>query len=331
MKEERTIQACFMAAVTETLLLALLDLFHVLKILLLDPIIALVRFLVLSDSKLKKYYNDKTVVITGASSGIGAALSKQFAIYGANIVLIARSIDKLNEVAHECSLLNPRNKYMILVMDVEKYQEITEESLNKSIGSLLLQNGLPSTIDALILNAGISSRGSVVDTDIKTFEKLMNTNFYGPVAFVKATLPKMIKHTSENKSNSCNITVISSVQGKLGISLRSSYAASKFAIQGFCESLRAEVSGKRINVLVVSPSYVNTRLSLNAVNGDGSNYGKMDETTASGMDPMDLAARVVKSIYLKENDVVYANLKSLLAINLKVQFPDLLVKILRQK
>ena len=320
-----------MVAIVETLLLTLLDLLHVLKLIILDPIFALVRFLSLNDSKLKKYYNNKTVVITGASSGIGAALSKKIAKLGANIILIARNIDKLNDVANECRLLNPKNKYIVVTMDMEKYQELTETTINKSIAPLLLENGLSSTIDIVILNAGISSRGSVVDTEIKTFEKLMNTNFYGPVAFVKAVLPKMIKQTSESKANSCNITVISSVQGKLGISLRSSYAASKFAIQGFCESLRAEVISKRINVLVVSPSYVNTRLSLNAVNGDGSNYGKMDETTASGMDPMDLAANVVDSIYLKEHDVVYANLKSMLAINLKVQFPDLLVKILKQK
>lgn len=320
-----------MAAVAGALLLALLDLLHVVKVLLLDPIMTLVQLVSLSDSKLKKYYNNKTVVITGASSGIGAALSKQFAKLGANIILIARNVDKLNDVANECRLLNPRNKYMVVAMDMEKYQEITDDNVNKSIAPLLCENGLSSTIDIVILNAGISSRGSVVDTEIKTFEKLMNTNFYGPVAFIKAVLPNMIKHTSENKSNSCNITVISSVQGKLGISLRSSYAASKFAIQGFCESLRAELSSKRINVLVVSPSYVNTRLSLNAVNGDGSNYGKMDETTASGMDPDNLAGNVVKSVYLKENDVVYANLKSLLAISLKVQFPDLLVKILKQK
>lgn len=320
-----------MAAVAGALLLALLDLLHVVKVLLLDPIMTLVQLVSQSDSKLKKYYNNKTVVITGASSGIGAALSKQFAKLGANIILIARNVDKLNDVANECRLLNPRNKYMVVAMDMEKYQEITDDNVNKSIAPLLRENGLSSTIDIVILNAGISSRGSVVDTEIKTFEKLMNTNFYGPVALIKAVLPNMIKHTSENKSNSCNITVISSVQGKLGISLRSSYAASKFAIQGFCESLRAELSSKRINVLVVSPSYVNTRLSLNAVNGDGSNYGKMDETTASGMDPDDLAGSVVKSVYLKENDVVYANLKSLLAISLKVQFPDLLVKILKQK
>lgn len=320
-----------MAAVAGALLLALLDLLHVVKVLLLDPIMTLVQLVSQSDSKLKKYYNNKTVVITGASSGIGAALSKQFAKLGANIILIARNVDKLNDVANECRLLNPRNKYMVVAMDMEKYQEITDDNVNKSIAPLLRENGLSSTIDIVILNAGISSRGSVVDTEIKTFEKLMNTNFYGPVALIKAVLPNMIKYTSENKSNSCNITVISSVQGKLGISLRSSYAASKFAIQGFCESLRAELSSKRINVLVVSPSYVNTRLSLNAVNGDGSNYGKMDETTASGMDPDDLAGSVVKSVYLKENDVVYANLKSLLAISLKVQFPDLLVKILKQK
>lgn len=320
-----------MLAIAKALMLGLLDLLHVAKLFLLDPILAFVRFLSLRDGTLKKYYNDKTVVITGASSGIGAALCKKMAKLGANVILIARNVDKLNDVANECRVLNPRNKYMVVAMDMEKYQEITEDCFSKLIAPLLLENGLPSSFDVVILNAGISSRGSVIDTEIKTFEKLMNTNFYGPVAFIKAVLPKMIKHTSENKSTSCNITVISSVQGKLGISLRSSYAASKFAIQGFCESLRAEISSKRINVLVVSPSYVNTRLSLNALNGDGSNYGKLDETTAGGMDPMDLATNVVNSIYLKENDVVFANLKSLLAINLKVQFPDLLVKILKQK
>ena len=90
-----------MAAVAGALLLALLDLLHVVKVLLLDPIMTLVQLVSQSDSKLKKYYNNKTVVITGASSGIGAALSKQCAKLGANIIRIARNVDKLNDVANE--------------------------------------------------------------------------------------------------------------------------------------------------------------------------------------------------------------------------------------
>jgi dehydrogenase/reductase SDR family protein 7B len=127
------------------------------------------------------------------------------------------------------------------------------------------------------------------------------------------------------------IPVISSVQGKLGLPFRTSYAASKHALQGFYDSLRAEVISKNIRLTTISPGYVKTNLSLNALNGDGSSYGKLDETTANGMNPSALAKIVLKSINENKKDVVIADSKTVSAIQLNVMFPDITAWIMAKR
>jgi short-subunit dehydrogenase len=151
------------------------------------------------------------------------------------------------------------------------------------------------------------------------------------------------------KNQKSHVAVISSVQGKIGIPLRTSYAgttrrqpsphvlfmnhiaASKHALQAYFDGLRAEVESQGVAITVVSPGYVRTSLSLNALRPDGSKHGEMDETTAKGMDPSQVAKDVLRAIVDGERDVVLADAKSKLAIQAKVQFPDLIANVIKMK
>jgi dehydrogenase/reductase SDR family member 7B len=136
---------------------------------------------------------------------------------------------------------------------------------------------------------------------------------------------------SQGSSDTRSIGVISSVQGKLGIPFRTSYAASKHALQGYFDGLRAELAGSDICVTTVSPGYVKTALSMNALNADGSKYNKMDDTTAGGMDPEDVARMVLLSMARKEADVILADSKTCIAVQLKALFPEFVAWIMRKR
>jgi len=245
---------------------------------------------------------------------------------GAHVILSSRDLKKLNDVSLECqeiALSKKIQKFFVIQVDMEAYNKMDEYW--KNCQKTLENNSLSSTIDVLILNAGISSRGACNETSIDVLEKLMAINFYGPVALTKHILSSM----EEKRSGA--IAVISSVQGKLGIPFRTSYAASKHALQGFYDSLRAEVISKNIRLTTISPGYVKTNLSLNALNGDGSSYGKLDETTANGMNPSALAKIVLKSINENKKDVVIADSKTILAIQLNVMFPEITAWIMAKR
>eukprot|EP00536_Pseudo-nitzschia_multiseries_P005876 jgi/Psemu1/303697/fgenesh1_kg.119_\ len=126
---------------------------------------------------------------------------------------------------------------------------------------------------------------------------------------------------------------ISSVQGLMGIPSRTSYAASKFAVQGYCEALRAEVASSGVTVHCVSPGYIRTNLSRSAVTGDGSAYGEMDTTTANGADPLDVAVEILdRSVAGEEADfVVAATASAKIAIWLRALAPGVLRKLLVQR
>lgn len=281
------------------------------------------------DKDLRSFFCDKTVLVTGASSGIGEAMCLQLAKLSANVILTARNKDKLNDVAAKCQAIAPQNKFIVVQLDLEKYQKIDVAFCDAVFLKKLADVGLPwrgsGGIDVAILNAGMSCRGSVADTTMQSVEKLMATNFFGSAALAKGLLPHFLKRRQGT------IAVVSSVQGKIGMPLRAAYAASKFAVQGFFDSLRAELLCKNINVLTVSPGYVRTALSLNAVNGDGTNYGKMDETTAKGMDPKTLSGIILKAIADGKQDIVVADAKTVLGIRLNALFPELFTQMVKLK
>ncbi|XP_058013265.1 dehydrogenase/reductase SDR family member 7B isoform X5 [Ahaetulla prasina] len=211
----------------------------------------------------RAYLKDAVVVITGATSGLGKECAKAFHAAGSQLVLCGRSGERLQDVLQELSAaadpLKNGHKHHMVVFDLSDIKAVV--SAAKEILSCV------DHVDILINNAGISYRGTIIETVIEVDRKVMETNYFGPVALTKALLPAMIKRRKGH------IVTISSVQGKISIPFRSAYAASKHATQAFFDCLRAEVERFNIEVTVVSPGYIQTNLSLNAVTSDGSQYG----------------------------------------------------------
>ncbi len=259
-----------------------------------------------------KKFENKVIWITGASSGIGEATAYQFAKEGAKLILSARREDELLRVKENTQL--PDNQVFILPLDVEKIEDIPQKT-KQAVEHF-------GRIDVLFNNAGISQRGSVMETDMAVYQKIFNLNFFGVIALTKAVLPFM------QAQKSGQIAVTSSVSGKLATPMRSGYCASKHALHGFFDALRSEVYQDNIGVTLICPGYIHTNISLNAVAADGSKFGKMDENQANGMSPEECAKRIVEAIYAEKQEV-YMGGKEVLGVYLKRFFPRILSKLLR--
>jgi len=247
---------------------------------------------------------NKCVWITGASSGIGEALAYSFAKKGANLVLSARSIDKLKLTENKLTELGVNCLVLALdVTDANSFQAATKQVIEKF-----------NAIDYLINNAGISQRSEAKETSIEVDRKIMEVNFFGTVGLTKTVLEQMLK----NKSG--HITVISSISGKFGFPLRTAYSASKHALQGYFESLRAELHDDNIQVLIVSPGRINTPISKSALLKDGSEHGELDLGQANGMDVDKCADQIVSAIINGKKDVLIGK-KELLMVYIRRFFP----------
>jgi short-subunit dehydrogenase len=257
-------------------------------------------------------FKDKVVWITGASSGIGAALARESARRGARVVLSARNVEALESVAAECG---GRDRTLVLPMDVTHFDEC-----GALVSSVLARF---SRIDVLILNAGISQRGRAIDTSLAVDQAIFNTNFFGPVALTKAVLPTMLSQKSGH------IVVVSSLVGKFGTPLRSSYAASKHALQGFYDALRAEVWRDNIAVTIVLPGFIRTEVSKNALKGDGSRHGEMDASTGAGMEPAVCASRALDAVAAGKEEVLIGG-SELRGVYLKRFAPGLFSRFIRK-
>lgn len=255
----------------------------------------------------------KTVWITGASSGIGKAMALAFCKAGANVILSARNEAGLLEVKEEC---DSPGRTKILPLDLLQYE--TFDAKTKTAFSLF--NG----IDILINNGGISQRSLAMQTKLEVDQKLFNTNYFGTITLTKALLPYFVRQ------NRGQIVVITSVVGKIGTPLRSSYAGSKHALHGFFDSLRAEIHDYNIAVTLICPGYVNTDVSINALTADGSNQNTKDSATANGLSPEVFAKKALKIIANKKQEAVIGGKLEKLAVVVKRFFPLLLSKMIRK-
>ncbi|KAK1799329.1 hypothetical protein P4O66_007566, partial [Electrophorus voltai] len=254
---------------------------------------------------------DKVVVITGASSGLGKECAHVFHAAGARLILCGRNQKRLQEVVQELEAVTD-GKIRTYIPCIVVFDLSDPDTVSRAAIEILKCHG---HVDVLINNAGISYRGSILETRVSVQRDVMETNYFGPVAFTQAVLPSMVERGSGH------IVAISSVQGKIAIPYRSAYAASKHAMQAYFDCLRAEVERFGLQVSVISPGYIRTNLSVNAITGDGSKYGVMDRTTAMGWDPEKVAQAVLKAVCYRQKDVLLAGPLPALAVYLRTLWP----------
>jgi len=285
------------------------------------PVSLLYFFLKKSRRKSPLALQGKVVVVTGASSGLGASCAKLFHEIGCRVVLCGRNVDVLNETAKTLASSSSSANPFIHFYNPKCVQlDLANLSTIPASAKKILEAF--GTVDILINNAGISYRGEIETTDIDVDVKIMTVNYFGQVALTKALLSHLLRKDEVDPSTA-HIVAISSVQGKISIPFRSAYAASKHALQSFFDCLRAEVSGTPLSIHVLSPGYIKTNLSLNAMTGDGTNYGIIDDNTAQGMSPDQVAEEVLEMILKDKPDIVLARLKIRVAVYLRALIPAL--------
>ncbi|MDX5321100.1 MAG: SDR family oxidoreductase [Bacteroidota bacterium] len=232
-----------------------------------------------------KYYRDKTVLITGASSGIGEALALELAEQGARLILAARRMGELQRVGAACELLGAKE---ILCLEVDV---TIKEQVQKLIQTLRDKNW---TIDVLINNAGISQRALISESKEEVERQIMEVNYFAPVYLSKEIRPLFSKEA--------HMVIISSLSGLFGFPLRSTYAASKHALKGFFESWQVENPHPAISL--VFPGRIQSNISLHALEGDGTKHAVMDKAQEEGMPAKECAQIILKGTAKKKKKIV---------------------------
>jgi short-subunit dehydrogenase len=259
-------------------------------------------------------FKDKVIWITGASSGIGEALALAFAKKGARLILSARREQELQRVAKLTAL--PELDLMILPLDLS-------DTRMASAWAAQVMNKF-GRIDLLINNGGFSQRSAATATDEQVERQLMEVNYFSSVALSKAVLPYMLRQKSGH------LVVLSSIAGKFGFYLRSSYSAAKHALHGYFESLRLETEKQGIKTLIVCPGKVKTEISLHAKQGDGASHNKMDESHVNAMSAEECAMQIIRAIEQEKEEILIGG-KELMAVSLKRFFPRLFARIIRKQ
>lgn len=222
---------------------------------------------------------DKVVIITGASSGIGKALAFETGARGAIVVLAARSEQKLAEIESQLSASGVRS--LSVITDVSQ-----EEDCKHLIDTTIEKFG---RIDVLINNAGMSMRAIFEKTDLAVIHRLMDVNFWGTVYCTKYALPWLLKSKG-------SLVGVSSIAGYKGLPGRTGYSASKFAMQGFLETLRIENIKKGLHVLIACPGFTSSNIRNTALAADGSIQGESPRNEDSMMKPEKVARKIANAI-----------------------------------
>jgi len=257
-------------------------------------------------------FQGKVVWITGASSGIGEALAKRFAAAGSRLILSARRESELNRVAQLC---HGAASISILPLDLSK-----PESMAEAVDRAISREG---AVDVMIHNGAVSQRGFAAESGYDIDDVIMRTNYLGPVALTKALLPSM------RSRRQGQFIVVTSVLGKIGLPGRSAYCASKHALHGFFDTLRAELWTDNIQVTLVLPGWVRTNISMNALTGTGSPQRKMDSGTASGVTPEFCAEKIVAAAEAGKQEVNIVKMQERAALYLMRFSPALFRRFIR--
>jgi len=226
----------------------------------------------------------KSILVTGASSGIGEASAKFFISQGANVVLAARNIEKLDNL---CQAFGAKAIAVQADVCIENdCKLIIDKAIEKFKG-----------IDILINNAGISMRALFKDTEVSVLKQLMDVNFWGMVYCTKFALPYIL-------SSKGSIVSISSIAGWRGLPGRTGYSASKFAMQGFLEALRIEMLHEGVNVMWICPSFVASNIRNTALNAQGQSQSETPLEESKLMSAEECAQRILHAIAKRKRTVV---------------------------
>jgi dehydrogenase/reductase SDR family member 7B len=229
----------------------------------------------------------KTAWITGASSGIGAALAKAWLADGGVCILSGRNVQALEAVAKSAE-----QRCLILPFDTTNYAAIpalVEQAI-----------GFRQRVDVLVNNAGISQRSLAVDTDFSVYQQIIDVDLLAPIALTQALLPQFAAQGAGQ------IIMISSVAGKAGVPMRTAYCAAKHGLIGYADALRTEMASQGLKVLVVAPGSVRTNVSRNALSADGSVRGMSDAAIDNGIDPDVVAKTIWDAVNEGKREIIIA-------------------------
>ncbi len=252
---------------------------------------------------------DKVVIITGASSGIGKACAEVFATKGCKVMLSASQKGKLEYI--EFQLRQKGFDVASCIADVSKEEDcksLIQETINK-FGS----------IDVLINNAGISMRALFEDVALDVLRKIMDVNFWGTVCCTKYALPHLLKSKG-------SVVGISSIAGKKGLPGRTGYSASKFAIEGFLETLRTENLKKNLHILVACPGFTASNIRNTALSKDGTVQGESPRNENKMMSAEEVAQHICNAVKKRKRDLILTS-NGKIAVLMNKFFPALMDKV----
>ncbi|WP_026809280.1 SDR family oxidoreductase [Arenibacter latericius] len=249
---------------------------------------------------------NKIIWITGASSGLGKALTLVLSKKDHKLIISSRNKDQLNKVKSSCS--NPEN-IEVLPLDLEDIS-----SMSIKVDKAMLIYG---SIDILINNAGISQRSLIINTEMSVYKQLMDINYMGTIALTKALLPHFVRQRQGQ------FVTVTSLMGKFSSPYRSGYCGAKHALHGFFDALRMEHAKDNISVTMICPGFVNTDIARNALTSTGTPQKENDKATQNGMSPEIFAKKMMRAIKNKKFEA-YIGKREVMGIYVKRFFPKLL-------
>jgi dehydrogenase/reductase SDR family protein 7B len=259
---------------------------------------------------MKDFFADKTVLITGASSGIGEALVNAFTKGGSRVIASSNDEAGLRRVAESCSAM--KGSITTVPFDLSESTGIEE-----TVADIIEKEG---RIDMLLNIGGISQRALIKDTPLWLDRRIMEINYFGTIALTKAVMPYMIS------SGGGHIVATSSISGRFGFPLRSAYSASKQALHGFFETLLLEHKADNIRVSVLIPGRVRTNISLHALTSSGQEHGKLDEGLATGITPEKAAYQIIRGLRRNRREILVGS-SELLMLKIRKYLPALFFRI----
>jgi short-subunit dehydrogenase len=255
-------------------------------------------------------FAQKTIWITGASSGVGEGMAKVFHREGAELILSARRRGELERVRSECRG-GPAPVHLMPF-------DVTDASAREAAAREVLARH--PHLDILVNNAGIGQRAAIRDTSFEVERRIMEVDFFAPVALTKLVLPRMIARRSGH------IVVTSSVAGKHAVPHHGAYCAAKHALHGYFDTLRVEHLADNIHVTLLVIAGVRSNVFRHALTADGTEYGQSDWDDSSGMPAEECALRVIDGILADEYELVIGIEPALQAMRIREQDPRLFVQ-----